>query len=45
VSHFGHFDHFDHFPRRGIGSQSLVTIRYGSRARKIIQGHRESRGT
>jgi hypothetical protein len=30
---------------RGIGSQSLVTIRYGSRARKIIQGYRESRGT
>jgi len=30
---------------RGIGSQSLVTIRYGSRARKIIEGYRESRGT
>jgi hypothetical protein len=30
---------------RGIGSQALVTIRYGSRARKIIDGYRESRGT
>ena len=27
------------------GSQSLVTIRYASRARKIIAGYRESRGT